>query len=94
MKKNLMIAAFMFSAVTFANTVEKENLSTNCQETEEVSCAYTSQYTWYRAEVKKVFTMAGVKDEIVLIPQSICTNCYSLGGSGSSSTVTTTCVNF
>lgn len=88
----LMIIVFMFSAALFTNTVEKESLSTKSQETEEVSCSYTSQYTWYRMQTRQVFTMAGTVTEVTYVIDKVCTNCYSLSANGT--TVTTTCVNY
>lgn len=84
----------MFSAVTFASTVEKENLLTDFQKTENLGCAYTSQYTWYRLVPRQVFSMAdgGTTTVYDTVIDRVCTNCYSLGGNAT--TVTTTCVNY
>ena len=91
-EKNLIDCRVYVFDFTFAGTIENEHLTTKIQLTEDVGCSYATQYTWYRAVIKRVFSMEGPATEVTYVLDRVCTTCYSIGGG--STTSTTTCVNY
>ena len=84
----------MFSAVSFASTIEKKELSPSIEVEELVRCDYSSTMIFYRTYTRQVFTMFTneVAYETVVVIDSICTSCYTITAGGVTSS--TNCVNY
>ena len=103
MKKNLLLAAFFATTLTFATNVENDNFAiknytveektskNNVSEDETFGCAWITVHSFTRTTVKQVISMNQDYDVYLVETYNYtCTNCYQLGSNGSVS-VTTTC---
>ncbi|WP_445714797.1 hypothetical protein [Flavobacterium sp.] len=105
MKKNLLLAAFFATTLTFATNVkkndsqennfavEKKISESNVSEDETVGCAWTTINYFYRTYTRRVLSMYTdeVAYETVTVLSNVCTTCYQMGNSGVTSS--TTCIN-